>query len=276
MQLNELKLQIELNTFILPIIFMSENNLLIKQYVNYIANLRNLHIKRIESLEEIQNSLFDDDNLYILEAEEFNEKISGNVIILCKKTNLESIKVPKLESWQIIDYFKSIYKGLDRDKIEYFVNNSSDYISCDLELQKISIFQQSLQNNIYDLLKANEYFEKETSIFDLSSAIIKKDKQQIVNILKREPIINEMALHSILYTNFKNILQIQTNKNCTAKTLGISDKQFYVLKKYNCGYYSFDELLNILEVLTKFEFDLKFSGIPKSKLLDYLIIIMLN
>lgn len=275
MQLKELKSQIESNSFLLPLIFISDNNLLIRQYIKHIANLRSLYIKRINSISEIQESLFDNDNLYVLETEEFNEKISGNVIVICKKTDQEAIKFPKLESWQVSDYFKLKLKGVDQYKLDEVVDKYIDYISCDIELQKIEIFPNVIQNDVFNLLYNEGYFNKEVSIFDLSNAIIKKDKKQIVEILKQKPILNEMALHSILYNNFKNILQIQTNSKCDAQSLGISDKQFYVMKKYNCGYYSTEELYNILEFLSGFEYDLKFSGISKDKMLDYLLV-MLN
>jgi hypothetical protein len=275
MQLKELKSQIESNSFLLPLVFISDNNLLVKQYIKHIANLQNLCIKRINSISEIQESLFDDNNLYVLEIEEFNEKISGNVIVICKKTDQEAIKFLKLEGWQVSDYFKLKLKGVDQYKLDEVVDKYTDYISCDIELQKIEIFPSIMQNEVFNLLYNKGYFNKEVSIFDLSNAIIKKDKKQIVEILKQKPIINEMALHSILYNNFKNILQIQTNSKCNAQSLGISDKQFYVMKKYNCGYYSTEELYNILEFLSGFEYDLKFSGILKDKILDYLLV-MLN
>lgn len=275
MQLKELKIQLESNSFTLPLIFISDDNLLIRQYLNHIANLRSLQIKRVESLINMPVGLFEENNLYVLKVKEFNEKVSGNVIVICEKSNQDAIKFPKLEDWQVVDYFKTKYKGLEQSKLKEIVSKYSDYISCDIELQKIGLFSSIDQNDIYDELNSRGYFNEEFSIFDLSNAILKRHKDQIIKILKQQPIINEMALHSILYKSFKNILQVQTNPKCTAKSLGISDKQFFVIKKYNCGYYSTEELFNILKFLTGFEYDLKISGLLKDSLLDYLII-MLN
>ena len=65
--------------------------------------------------------------------------------------------------------------------------------------------------------------------------------------------------------NFKTIASIQTNRNVTANDLDISDKQFYVIKKFNCGFYTNDQLINILKLLTNVEYLFKYGEISISE-----------
>ena len=51
----------------------------------------------------------------------------------------------------------------------------------------------------------------------------------------------------------------------------MSDKQFFVVKKYNCGYYNRDQLVKIMEVLTNIEYMFKYEELPISMLIDYVV-----
>jgi hypothetical protein len=58
---------------------------------------------------------------------------------------------------------------------------------------------------------------------------------------------------------------------CKAKDVNMSDKQFYVTKKYNIGYYNRDQLIKIMEVLTNIEYMFKYGELPLSLVIDYLV-----
>ena len=73
-----------------------------------------------------------------------------------------------------------------------------------------------------------------------------------------------------MLNNFRNIIGVQIGNN-KAEELGISDKQLWVVKKYNCGYYDTKQLYNIYKILTNAEWLYKFGGISMDLLSDYLI-----
>lgn len=85
-----------------------------------------------------------------------------------------------------------------------------------------------------------------------------------------------ILLLSILVRGIRNIIGIQTGINTTPESLGISDKQFYAVKKRNCGYYTLDKLIKIYEMLTNLEYQYKFGGLTQENLADYIVVKMLE
>lgn len=261
MQIKELKNNIDKVS--LPLIFQSEKTILVEQYIDYIANSRNLEIKYINSLNEIEDSLFDE-FLYVYYVDTFNNNLPNkNLIVVCNKTNQDCVKFPKIEKWMLADYLSKDI--LTSSQVESLLISESSVKT----LEKLKPFDAVEQQNILGMLIDNKEFEDDNTIFDLSNAIIHRDIEKIKQNYSTD--INPMALQSLLYTNFKNILQIQTNPKCTAEQLGVSEKQFYVLKKYNTGFYTTNELIDIIEKLSNFEYMMKFGGLDD--LLSYLLVI---
>lgn len=268
------------NTFKLFLCSDQSSYIIAEQYYNYIANIFNLSIKNIESINDIpDNSFVEDNNLYILKVDEWNIKDSyNNCIVICNKTkDNRAIKLPKLEDWQVVDYCASKVKGINIDSLTNLIKcYNGNYYKFINDINKLSIFNENvqyvlLQQFITDGLIDNYHCYK---IWDLSTAIIKKDLVAIKSILEEIETIDvePLGLAKILYTNFKNIVSIQTNNNITASDLGISDKQFYVIKKFNCGYYSNNSLIKILKLLTNIEYLFKYDELPINNLIDYIIV----
>ena len=112
------------------------------------------------------------------------------------------------------------------------------------------------------------------TIFDLSSAILKRDKKLTLEVLKVFPYIDskpDVWLLSILLNNFKRLMDIQLNPLITASEMGISDKQYYVIKKNYLRVYTNQELIDIYEMLTRCEYLYKFGGLDTSHLVEYLV-----
>jgi len=264
-----------------------------RQYIRQIAKNKNLDIKYIDSLDDIPTtSLMSDPTLYIFKTEEFNNpKPIENLIVICNKTSdKEAIVFPKLEAWQFIDYIKGVVPGINSEDLEWLATQYNfsmaretwmRYFRFYNDMMKISIFpeedQATLFNNLY---KAGEYSDiSNLTIFDLSNAILRKDKKLALEVLKVFPYIDskpDLWLLSILLNNFKRVIDIQMNTNSTAQSLGISDKQFYAIKKNNIGVYSNKELIYIYKLLTEMEYKFKFDGLSADQLVNYMVIKILG
>ena len=110
-------------------------------------------------------------------------------------------------------------------------------------------------------------------MFNLTNAIIKRDKDKIAEIYcERHNIdISEMGLLTILYTNFRNIISVQMGKNATAESLGLKQNQFNAIR-WNCGKYSNAELLEIFKMLTSLDLWVKDGTLAVSDLIDYTLV----
>ena len=111
------------------------------------------------------------------------------------------------------------------------------------------------------------------TLWDLSKAILKKDNKSIRDIVKiiDHLDISPLGLTTTLLNNFNIILNIQTNPRCSAKDVGVSDKQFFVIKKYNVGYYSSSQLEKILKFLSNVEYMFKYDEFPLELIIDYIV-----
>jgi len=259
-----------------------------KQYINEISKNKNLLIRYVSSLEEIpEDSLLPDNHLYIYKIEELKTYESkNNLIIVCEKSNYkESIKIPHLEGWQFIDYIKTLVPGVSPNDLEWLLTQyeytydrvtTIRYFRFLNDIKKISIFPEDQQEKIFnELYLSGEYDDvSNLTIFDLSNSIMKRDPKVALEVLKVFPYIDskpDVWLLSILLNNFKKVIDIQFNPGFNADDLGLSDKQYYAVKKNNVGVYSNDRLISIYEMLTNCEFLYKFGGLSTNQLVDYMV-----
>ena len=106
----------------------------------------------------------------------------------------------------------------------------------DNELNKLQLFSKDDRVALFNLMYKENAFEDLTStnIFDLTTAILKRDGDTIKRILKEVKYtdIEAISLNSVLRKNVKNILDIQIRSKSSASELGLSPKQFNAIK-YN-------------------------------------------
>lgn len=291
MEIKELKSQIEQKTlsddFMIWQLEDYSSSVIAKQYYHKIAEFKNLNIKLINDFSEIGSEGFiEDDNLYIYKTDKLdNFTQHNNLIIICNKTNYkDKIKIPKLEPWQFVDYLQYKLPGMNKSDLEWLITQYEvtdsrvkeiKYERLENDLDKIAIFEPALQDSIFnELYTSGEYNTiSNLTIFDLTEALIKRDSKLALEVIKVFDYIDSQPhvwLLSILLNNFRNIIGVQIGNN-KAEELGISDKQLWVVKKYNCGYYDTKQLYNIYKILTNAEWLYKFGGISMDLLSDYLI-----
>ena len=258
----------------------SNSGIIAAQYIDRISRDNNLVEQYIDSINDIIESPFiEDNNLYIIHTDKFTfEKDHINTIVICNETNYPNCyEMPKLEDWQISDYVKSnIVKGCNQDDIDWLLTQyNGNYTKFLNDIDKVGIFNKEEQQKILNEFINDGLFSDNTSlnIWDLSNGLINKDINLVKEVLKFLKFIDiePIGLLTINYKNFKNIMSIQLNDKCKAEDLGISDKQFYVIKKYNCGFYKNEQLKNIFELLTNLEYMYKYYGLQQNELVSYMI-----
>ena len=250
-----------------------------KQYISTLSSVFGLPVKYVDSLEDVPiDEGFGEKYLYIYKTTEFKgyDKTPDRVIVVCDKSyDKQACKFPVLEKWQFVDYLKTLVPGINPDDLEWLITQY-EFTYSRKTWVRYFIFPKEEQQEVFDsLYQAGEYKTiSNLTIFDLSNAIMRKDKKLALEVLKVFPYIDskpEIWLLSILLTNFRRVIDIQLNPYNTAEDLGMSSKQFYAIKKNNVGVYSNKELIDIYEKLTDMEYQYKFKELPTSLLVDYLI-----
>ena len=297
-ELKDLKKQIETHELNIPnnLLFFvlkdDSSKFIATQYLKAIAEILNLEIKYIDDFNELpfKNQIFFQNtntlyNLQIAKVTSIPENVDlKNVIIICSSINqdIESkfkdniVYVPKLLNWQIEDFAKVIFKGVDETKIKWLCDICSDNVyRLSLEASKLSIFDENERDSIFDLINLDNGYSDliNLNIFNFISAIVKKDVQKITEILENiENIdIEPMGVVTLLKKQFKNIIDIQLNQHATAETLGMSLKQFNAIKYNYCRIYNQQQLLDIYYSIISIDYLLKSGQLEYSRIIDYLL-----
>lgn len=257
----------------------TDDNIIVDQYLRAISDLKHLDIKFIESLKDIpEESFIQDLNLYVIHTKKWeDESIHDNCIVICESTkNKNAIEFPKLEDWQAIDYCSPKLPGIPEKYLEVLIKQYAsnfarfildmDKLSCFPKEEQLSVLEETIKDGCYDMLS-------DATVFDLTTALIKNDKKKIVEVLSVRNYIDLTPMHfwTIITNNFKNIIGIQLDNSVTASKLGISEKQFWVVKKYNCGTYTQEQLIQIYKMLCSIENKFKFESLDMNDLIDYIV-----
>lgn len=298
MNLQDLKTDLENNIYSgTPIIFVTGGNTFIPyQYTKKISDIIQRPVKLIDSLDsvvinkvDIFNTNTNDEYLCVFNTEDFNyTDISllnqTNVIVVTKLIKDAAtrevfqdiiVECPKIESWQMKAYLYTNGKGIETRKLDWLLSLCKDDIfRLDQEVSKLSIFSESERKYIFDDFVEDGIFDDlaSSSVFNLINAIVTKDRSKLLEIYQdiNNIDISEFGLLTLLYNNFKNIIQIQLGNNPTAEKLGVSPKQFSAIK-YNCGRYTASQLADVFEFLTEIDFKIKTGQLPTDLLVDYLV-----
>lgn len=295
--IEELKKSIENKSFKMQFMIFkySDNDFLPMQYIHHIRGILDCDVEFVEKLLNSKRKIdifSTDDKVYslkILCCDSFifdnkNLQELDDTIVVCKKIDksvLEFcsdyvIEFPKLENWHIKDYAYSLGSGIDKAKLDTLIDIcNNDIYRLDKELKKISIFDERFRENMFNSFIDDGIFDdmSKFKIFDITNAIIKKDVKTLFDIYQELDSIDcePVGLVTILYNNFKNILAIQFNQKASPESLGIDAKKFYAIKKYNCGFYTRSQLVNILQMLMDIDYKLKSGLLPADLIIDYVI-----
>lgn len=263
-----------------------DNNSIILQYVNHIAQCTNNPITYLNELDDLQDLMslgdYDDGGIYVLQLDKLTDKIPRSFyklfcFIICKEVtnndDLETIKFPKVETWQMLDYARVSLKGVNERKIEWLVNLlGNNQLRLENEINKITIFPMNERDAIFDLINNDGGYDDITNLtmFNLVTAISKKSKQEIIDVLEAIKLIDiePMGLVTSLLKQFKLAIDVKMGTK-DYKGLNISQKQYIAIKKYNP--YTSTELVKAYKLLTNVDYELKIGLLPNEYIVDYVI-----
>lgn len=289
------KNKIETNTLDIHfIIFKCDkvNRFLPHQYAVAFCNANGANVVHVESPDDFpRRTLFGDYltssdlTIYTIgkldqELPVEQEEIATNYVwVICDKIdnkikqiyNDHIIELPKIEPWQILDFITSACPGLTESEQNELMNYyGNDLFRLSNEIDKLRIVgdksYQRIKNQLF--VDVSNY-----NVFDITNAIIRRDKQKLSDVYNDiENIdVDPFGFITLLINNFRRVIDIQLSRNPTAESVGVSDKQFWAIKKYSCGYYSKDELVTIFELLNSIDYKIKSGELNTATVIDYVI-----
>lgn len=286
MTVEELKHMIETNTYKGNILIAKcpyNSDFIFHQYLSKYIKDNNLNLKIIDTIDELPkpslfNSQEDNQYLYYLITDTLKDvpttqyKLWIKILKPSKKIKESDyyIEFKKIEDWQIIDYIHTVGKDLsENQERKLFKLYGKNLFRLEIELNKISIFDHPSKYFNDQLFDGKSIY----SVFDLSNAIVQRDVDKIIKIYHEIDSIDiePFGLYTILCDNFRKIIGIQLGRNVTPEQLGVSDKQLWVIKKYSCGHYSNEELVNIYKWLLDIDYKIKSGKFDTNFLLDYIV-----
>ena len=184
------------------------------------------------------------------------------------KDNFDSciIELPKLEKWQIVDYISSKCH-ITIEQAEKLYDEYDNIYKLDIESNKLKIFD----DNYFDILSNQLLSKDEYEIFDITNALLQRDKNKLKLIYQKDIKVDAFAFMALLIKNFKQVIDIQLARNASAETLGMSGKQFWAIQKYNCNRYSREELIYIYKLLTSLDLQIKSGKINTDIIQNYIV-----
>lgn len=288
MGIRELKFKLENNQPVdLPIIFRlpdSKETFLPSIYIDAISSTNNSDLISIDNINEIDTNFnfFEVTNtpiyVYYTDKLEANNCLDTNtkLIVVTQKISVEVenkyqnliVNIPELEDWQLKEYISTKLHGVKDQTIDAIFNKyKSNPFRLKNEIEKISIFDESKRNSVCRLLDISPNYD----LFNLTTAIIQRNKAEVSKILEHLTDINALGLLKILHDNFKNIIGIQLNPKATPQTLNINYKQFNAIKYNNLNFYNKQELIDIFQMITEIDYKLKTGLLPQENIKDYII-----
>lgn len=297
MQIDEVKYIIENKKYSGQVLIFqySDTKFIVKQYIEKLVLDFNLELSYNDEIDDkiiTGISLFGDVNDNILRVYDINEfDYNGNIlneknlIILCKKIKDELktiysdniITVPKLENWQIKDFVYSVGDGIPESDLDKLIELcDSNIYRLTQELDKMLIFPNSLKQNIFKEFYKDGVFNdlSDATIFDFCSSIIKKDITKLTYIYSQldRMDVNPLGFVSILYQNIKDVIKIQLGVKPTPESTGIAKNKFYAIKYNNLNKFNTKQLIQIFELLTDIDKQVKLGQLDVDNIIDYVIV----
>ena len=273
------------------ILVNKDSQFLAKQYLKALGEIAPGGINKITSIyDPYQSSLTlltaPDECLNVLITETFDERAEDynqfeKTIVICEQVDKSiakvvedfTIKLPKLEEWQIFDYAKTICPSIDEEDLTWLIKaTNNDIYRVINELDKVALFRKEEQKAIFSSIRFDPQTDlHKADLFTIVNALVDGNKPVLFNFLKLSQYdeIDPVVLANRVFNSLKNILLVT---QLPAEELGMSSKQHYTLRnKYS--YLNINAVKQKIKFLTNFDLALKTSRLEMSKrdMLNYLI-----
>ena len=158
-------------------------------------------------------------------------------------------------------------------------NCNYDINRLQLEAEKLLVFEENERNIIFNQMLDDDAFIDMTNktIFDFTDTIVKRDINKLNSIYDDiENIdIEAIGVVTVLYQNFKKLLQVWGSKNPTPESTGLNSKQIYAINKLP-RIWNETQLVDILELISSIDYRIKIGSMPMNILRDYLVVNILG
>lgn len=303
MEIAELKQQIKTGQFDKQYIFYGEEYAVMKVYLKMIAEKGNYVLTYEDSLMDLMTgaktkALVPVRHLYVilddkeyLTNEKAQEKFTGlkdDIVVFYyttadkrlkfwKNNKDRAVEFAKLDDRILIKYIKRDAPMFSDEQCLTLIEAcEGDYGRILLEIDKVRCYSMAEaitgQGALDSLLEQKQiYFQPKDAIFDFVAAFLERRPAKAYDLLQQSKAVGEanMVLLSVLYTNVKQLLQVQSAKDY--KALGFNG---FILKNvlpYR-GNYSNGELVKILRTIRECEKGIKTGQIPDELSVEYLMV----
>lgn len=289
-------------------IFTGEEIEVQRIYINKIMEVSNLPLIKADSVSSIyskltQKSFIIENNIYLIyndiefatnaDAYEKTANSAGNNIIILVYSDIDKrCSLYKKHGKDIVDFkslsddllIKYIQKNIDlsenncKSLIKICENNYSRIL---LEIDKIKAYKQSLPcnmdtNSVFLDLLLNGTINRvmHDDVFELCNNISGGYIDNSMKLYNQYKTINDnpMVLISVLYTNIKQMLQVQScNSEDISKSTGLTGWQISQIQK-RIGAYSNNELINAMRLLQTVESGIKSGLFESDWAMDYVLV----
>ena len=270
MNITDVKKQIKEKSLSSFYIFTGEEIEVQRIYINKIAEVSNMSVVRANSISDIWNimtrpTLIDEKHVYVVrDDKDFNSNatlqkqlqedvLNGNILII-----LLTIALNKSNSKRLIDLCANDYSRilLDIDKITRYDTKNVD-----------KAFEELVEQGTI-------YTPPKDAIFDFVDAVLRRQVSRAYNLLEQCYAVGEsnMALLSVLYSNAKQMLQVQScESRDIVKSTGLTAWQVKCAKE-RIGKYRIGELVYMLKLIQKIQKGIVTGQIDEYMSVEYLLV----
>lgn len=276
-------------------------------YINKISEVTNKPIKRVEQVKDAFNkraSLFKTSYVYVCsddpefwktatDLQKIQELLGDNLLILQMTEIDKRTKAYKLYESQIAEFHYMdadvLYKYLERvcelsdDRAYALIEMSeNDYARLLLEADKVNRLASAMSvsvNDAFDKAVEDRVITRppKDAIFEFVDAMCKAQIEKAFSLLEECRAIGEPPLKiiSVLYTNFKRVLQYQVAESsdiCGETGLSAFEVR---LAKQSAGAWASADLVYFLKTLQSIEQGIKQGEVEEEKALDLLMVQLL-
>lgn len=276
------------------ILIDKDNKFLARQYVEAIGNLAAGGVNKISSIyESFQSSLTlltaPEGCINVLYTDTFDERAEDysqfeNTIVVCEQIDKTiskvvecfTIKLPKLEEWQILDYAKTLCPAVEEGDLLWLIQATDASIERVInELDKVKLFEKNEQKQIFSSIRFDPNTDLNKAAFlNVSNALTYGDMSALFNLMRSNNFyeLDAVGLANNVLNSLKNIIIISQNPMLSAKDCGVSDKQWGYIRR-NYTNLNINAVRQKIKFLTNFDLALKSSKLEMSKeaMMNYLI-----
>ena len=302
MELWELKDRISNNTIPNFLIFTGPELGLMDIYINQIAKILETKPKRVDNVTTVVSS----SKIFSLTPGNKYSIVRGDKSLLTSEKLQEKVKNLKdylVVIYDTIDKRSKLYKdfeenivnfnymdektlisllsrkvNLTKENLEWLIKACGyDYARCLLEIEKLNLFDED-KNKLLDEFRRDGVIHSEIGdvIFQFIDAVMTRKKAtawKLYELLKLKGESN-IKIISLLYTNFKALLSVQFCREPTVENTGLTPYQINI-NKHRKGIYKDYELLDIIKLLSKVDYDIKNGIIEESISIEFLLVKLL-